>query len=103
MRTLVFAKKELPDFSEWNAQYEAAIANPENVRKVKLKLDNPISRLQVATRASMGPRARHQPWAHAICAPGSEAHARAQPHPRSRAPDLAPPISRRGRRRGRAG
>ena len=46
LRTLVFAKKEMPNFDEWNRAYEAAICDPENIRKAKLGEDNPITSLQ---------------------------------------------------------
>ena len=46
LRTLVFAKREIPDFEEWNAKYVAAINDPEQVRRAKAKEPNEIARLQ---------------------------------------------------------
>ncbi len=48
LRTLVFAKRELPDFESWHARYRAANEDPEQVRKLKLGQPNAISELQAS-------------------------------------------------------
>ena len=53
LRTLVFAERELPEFAEWNAQYELAIADPDNVRRAKLGHDNPITTLQAQVESGL--------------------------------------------------
>ena len=53
LRTLVFAKRELPDFKRWSAEYEIAISDPENVRKAKLKEPNRISELQAEVESRL--------------------------------------------------
>ena len=46
LRTLVFAKRELPGFEKWHALYRAANEDPEEVRKLKAGEPNAIQRLQ---------------------------------------------------------
>jgi magnesium-transporting ATPase (P-type) len=53
LRTLVFAKRELPDFESWRTKYDVAIADPENVRKLKLHEDNEISTLQAQVESGL--------------------------------------------------
>ena len=48
LRTLVFVKRELPDFEAWHVQYQAANQDPEQVRKLKLGQPNAISDLQAS-------------------------------------------------------
>ena len=46
LRTLVFAKRELPNFGVWHEAYRAANEDPEEVRKLKAGEPNEIGRLQ---------------------------------------------------------
>ena len=46
LRTLVWARRELPQFEQWNQRYKAAMGDPEEVRKLKAGEPNEILRLQ---------------------------------------------------------
>jgi len=45
LRTLVFASREMPEFSKWYDDYDSARENPNEVQKMKRGEDNEISRL----------------------------------------------------------
>ena len=53
LRTLVFAKSVMADFDEWRARYDAACAEPDNVRKAKLGEKNDISDLQAVAESGL--------------------------------------------------
>ena len=53
LRTLVFAKREMPDFAAWKQKHDAACADPENIRKVKLKEANDITSLQAQVESGL--------------------------------------------------
>jgi len=53
LRTLVWARRELPDFASWHAKYRKATANAEEVRKLKNGQPNAISTLQAEAESEL--------------------------------------------------
>ena len=53
LRTLVWARRELPTFEEWNTRYKAAMGDPEQVRKLKAGEPNEILTLQAELECNL--------------------------------------------------
>lgn len=53
LRTLVWCKRDLPDYSGWHAKYKVAVQSPEEVTKMKLGKPNKIHDLQAEVECEL--------------------------------------------------